>query len=599
MAFPKIFKPCPQKELKERNILREEAGSSDVLPNDTNITTATSVASFELKSTNASEAASQSTSPTGSELIPDCLQSATNTGTLCTEEHVKHRSVKRALKPRHIAMIALGGTIGTGLFMGIAKPLRNAGPVGALIAYIFVGTIIFSVTQSLGEMVTFIPVTSSFTVFSHRFLSPAFGAANGYMYWFSWAMTFAVELSVLGKVIQFWTTAVPLAAWIVIFWFLLTLSNMFPVKYYGEIEFWIAFLKVLSLVGFLIFCLCITSGAGPHGPFGFRYWRDPGAWGPGIIAEDQSEARFLGWVSSLINAAFTYQGTELVGITAGEAANPRKAVPKAIKKVILRILFFYVGSLFFIGMLVPFNDPKLTSATSFVSSSPFIIAIQNSGVSLLPSIFNGVILITIISAGNSNVYVGSRILFGLAHSNLAPQFFTRTTKTGVPFVAVLFTSLFGSLAFLELTTDGDKVFNWLLSIVAIAGFFAWLLISLSHIRFMKALEYRGISRNSLPFKAIFMPWLAYYATAFIILIILIQGFTAFAPRFNVSDFVASYISLLLFVIIWGVFQAMKKCRIFWKVEDIDLDSDRKDIEDIRWEDDSPKTFWTKVWQTLA
>lgn len=155
----------------------------------------------------------------------------------------ERREVKRKLKQRHIGMIALGGTIGTGLIIGIGPPLAHAGPVGALISYLFMGTVIYSVTQSLGEMATFIPVTSSFSVFAQRFLSPALGATNGYMYWLSWCFTFALELSVLGKVIQYWTEAVPLAAWIVIFWCLLTSMNMFPVKYYGEFEFCIASIK--------------------------------------------------------------------------------------------------------------------------------------------------------------------------------------------------------------------------------------------------------------------------------------------------------------------------------------------------------------------
>ncbi|CAL9728114.1 basic amino-acid permease [Monosporozyma unispora] len=507
--------------------------------------------------------------------------------------------VKRQLKQRHIAMIALGGTIGTGLFIGIAQPLMNAGPVGSLIAYLFMGTVIFSVTQSLGEMVTLIPVTSSFTVFSTRFLSPALGAANGYMYWFSWAVTFAVELSVVGQIIFFWTEQVPLAAWISIFWIILITVNMFPVRYYGEIEFWVAFTKVISIMGFILFCICIVCGAGPVGAFGFRYWKSPGPWGPGIISSNKYEARFLGWVSSLINAAFTYQGTELVGVTAGEAANPRKSVPKAIKKVVARILIFYILSLFLIGLLVPYNDPKLVSTETYVSKSPFIIAIQNAGVSVLPSIFNGVILLTIISAGNSNVYVGSRILYGLAKDGSAPKLFKKTTKSGVPYVSVLMTSLFGSLAYLELSVGGGKAFEWLLNVVSIAGFFAWLLISLAHIRFMKALRYRGISRDDLPYKAICMPWLAYYAVFFMIIIIITQGFTSFTPTFNKVEFVASYISLFLFIVIWLVFQIWRKCRIIWKIEDIDIDTDRKEIDDITWEEDKPQNFVQKFWMVVS
>ncbi|SCV02036.1 LAME_0G20142g1_1 [Lachancea meyersii CBS 8951] len=509
------------------------------------------------------------------------------------------REVKRALQPRHVSMIALGGTIGTGLFIGIATPLQNAGPVGALIAYMFMGSLAYSVTQSLGEMATFIPVTSSFTVFTRRFISPAFGAANGYLYCFSWCMTFALELSILGQIIEYWTFAVPNAAWIIIFWVPTVFSNFVPVAYYGEFQFWISLVKVLAIVGFLIYCLCMVCGAGVNGPVGFRYWRNPGPWGNGIVAANRDKARFLGWVSSLINAAFTYQGTELVGITAGESRDPRKTVPKAINKVFMRIVLFYIGSLFFIGLLVPFNDDKLTSDSSYAASSPFIIAMQNSGTRVLPDIFNAVILVTIISAANSNVYVGSRVLLGLAKERLAPQIFAHVNRFGVPDVAVGQVSLFGFLAFLSVSNGSQKAFDWLLNITAIAGFFAWLFISLCHIRFMQALKLHGISRGDLPFKAKFMPWGAYYAAFFIALIIVIQGFTAFAPHFDVSGFFTAYISVILFFIIWIIFQCIFRCRFINRLEDVDIDSDRRDIDATEWPEEEPKNLWGKFWAALA
>ncbi|QLQ78755.1 hypothetical protein HG537_0B01040 [Torulaspora globosa] len=507
--------------------------------------------------------------------------------------------VKRALKQRHIGMIALGGTIGTGLFVGIATPLTNAGPVGALIAYLFMGSIIYFVTQSLGEMATFIPVTSSITVFAKRFLSPAFGVANGYMYWFNWAITYAVEISVVGQVIEFWTTAVPLAAWISIFWVLVSLMNFFPVRFYGEVEFWVASVKVIAIMGYLIYALIIVCGGSSQGPIGFRYWRHPGPWGAGIIAKSKSEARFLGWVSSLINAAFTYQGTELVGITAGEAANPRKSVPRAINKVVFRIAMFYIMSLFFVGLLVPYNDPRLASTSAVIASSPFVISIQNAGTKVLPHIFNAVVMITIISAANSNVYVGSRVLYSLALSGNAPKQFAYVTKHGVPYLGVIATMLLGLLAFLVVNNNANVAFNWLINISTLAGLCAWLFISLSHIRFMQALKYRGISRNDLPFKAKLMPWGAYYAAFFVTIIIFIQGFQSFSPTFNVSGFFTAYISLIILAIIFIGCQLYYRCRFLTKIEELDIDSDRREIECVIWEEEEPKTWWDKFWAAVA
>lgn len=505
--------------------------------------------------------------------------------------------VKRELKPRHVSMIALGGTIGTGLFIGTGSALSDAGPVGALIAYIFMASIVYSLAQSIGEMATFIPITGSFTVFCTRFVSPALGASIGWLYWFSWAITFAIELSVVGQVIQFWTDAVPLAAWIGIFFVILTVLNFFPVKIYGEIEFWCASIKVIAVVGWIIYALCMVCGAGDLGPVGFRYWRHPGPWGPGILVSNVNTGRFLGWLSSLINAAFTYQGTELVGITAGESANPRKTVPRAINRVFFRILIFYIGSVLFMGMLVPFNDPLLTGESdsgTYISSSPFVIAIVNSGTKVLPDIFNAVILTTIISAGNSNIYIGSRLLYALGSSGVGPRFLTKTTPNGVPFIGVTITALIGLLGFLSVSSGSKNAFNWLVNISAVAGLLAWSSISLSHIQFMKALEYQGISRNDLPFKAKFGAAYVWYAFICIIAITIIQGFTSFWD-FTASGFLTAYISLFIFIALWFVFQFViyRGSRLIHRVQDIDIDTGRRE-EELAIEVNLNPTKWEKI-----
>lgn len=511
------------------------------------------------------------------------------------DEYADHESVlpgqvQRQLKQRHVSMIALGGTIGTGLFIGTATPIQNAGPVGSLISYVFMATIVYSIANSIGEMATYIPITGSFTVFCSRFVSPALGASVGWLYWFSWAITFAIELSVIGQVVEFWTYAVPIAAWIGIFFVVFTLLNFAPVKYYGEIEFWAASIKVIAIVGWLIYALCMVCGAGKTGPVGFRYWRNPGPMGPGILSSNENTGKFLGWLSSLVNAAFTYQGTELVGITAGESTNPRKTVPRAINRVFFRILIFYILSIFFMGMLVPYNDPAFTADGSYVASSPFVIAIVNSGTPVLPHIFNAVILTTILSAGNSNVYIGSRLLYALALGGVAPKVFLRTTKQGVPYVGVGATALIGLLAFMVVSEGASTVFNWLVNISTVAGLLAWAAISYSHIRFMKALEYNGISRDSLPFKAKLGAPYAWYALICNIIITLIQGFTSFWD-FTADAFLTAYISVFIFLGFYIVFQFFI-FRDGWElqhpIETLDIDSGRREVDAVDWEAMSPK-----------
>ena len=513
------------------------------------------------------------------------------------------QQVKRGLASRHVTMLALGGTIGSGLFIGTATPLHEAGPVNALIAYFFFGILMFSVTQSLGEMATHTPVTGSFCVFNSRYISKSIGMATNWLYWFQWPITCAVELFAISEIMKYWTDAVPNWAWMIMFYVLLTCINLFPVRYYGEIEYWVALVKIIAIIGFIIYAFCMVCGAGKTGPVGFRYWRNPGPWGAGAgLVQNTNTDRFLGWLSSLINAAFTYQGVEFTGIAAGECSNPRKTVPRAINQVIFRILIFYILTLFFVGLLVPYNDPSLTDDTTFISSSPFLISIKNSGTPVLPHIFNAVMLFTVTSAGNSDVYIGSRVLYSMAGTT-APRFFHITTKQGVPFIGVLITSSLGLLCFLKMTNSGQSVFTWLLDISATASVIDWIFVSGAHLRFMSILRSRNISRDTLPFKAFGMPFFARFAFVSLIIIIFIQGYAVFF-KFKVSDFFANYISLMLFFAIWIGSQLTIYKNEPWLIplNDVDIDSGARAIdEELLDEDDSDehKIINPKGWKEHA
>ena len=496
------------------------------------------------------------------------------------------RQVKRGLASRHVTMLALGGTIGSGLFIGTSTPLHEAGPVNALIAYFFFGILMFSVTQSLGEMATHTPVTGSFCVFNTRYISKSIGMATNWLYWFQWPITCAVELFAISEIMKYWTDAVPNWAWMIMFYVFLSCINLFPVRYYGEIEYWVALVKIIAIVGFIIYAFCMVCGAGKTGPVGFRYWRHPGPWGAGAgLVKNTDTDRFLGWLSSLINAAFTYQGVEFTGIAAGESSNPRKTVPRAINQVIFRILIFYILTLFFVGLLVPYNDPDLTDDTTFISSSPFLISIKNSGTPILPHILNAVMLFTVTSAGNSDVYIGSRVLYAMAGTT-APRFFRITTKQGVPFIGVLVTSSLGLLCFLKMTNSGQSVFTWLLDISATASVIDWIFVSGAHLRFMSILKSRGISRDTLPYKAFGMPFLAWFAFIALIIIIFIQGYAVFF-NFKASDFFANYISLMLFCVIWIGSQLTIYRKDPWLIPltDVDIDSGARIVDEEIMEDD--------------
>lgn len=476
----------------------------------------------------------------------------------------------RGLQSYHLQFIAIGGTVGTGLFLGSGEALATAGPVGCLIAFIFVGSIVFSIMTSLGEMATFIPVAGSFTVYASRFVDRSLGFAMGWIYWFSWSVTFALELVAASVIIQYWDANINIGIFIAIFWAVFTATNFLPIRHFGTFEMWFSSIKVITIIGFIIFAICIDAGAGDKGYLGFHAWVNPGPFAEYITNGDSG--KFIGFWSVLVTAGFSYQGAELVGIGAGETHDPVKNVPKAIRWTFWGIVSLFVATIFFVGLLVPSDTKELLIGTTDASASPLVIAANLAGVPVLPHIINAVLLTAVLSAANSNVYSGSRILVGLATEHNAPAFLTRTNRYGTPYFAVGLTSAIGLLAFLNLSENGGNVFGWLLNITAIAGFITWSCISVCHLRFMKALEFRGMSRKELPYAAPLQPYTTWFGLFFCVLILLTNGFTVFI-EWSTSDFFAAYVSLILFIVLFVGHKL-----VFWtkpvRIADVDLDRDR-------------------------
>ncbi|KAE8376035.1 amino acid permease/ SLC12A domain-containing protein [Aspergillus bertholletiae] len=505
------------------------------------------------------------------------------------------QELQRKLKSRHLQMIAIGGTIGTGLFISSGTAIAHSGPAGALIAYIFVGTIVFSVMSSLGEVATYLPISGSFTSYTARLVDPSLGCAMGWIYWFNWASTYAVELTATGLIIQYWDDKLSIAIFIAIFWVVITLLNFLPVGFYGEIEFWFSMIKVVTVLGFMIFAICIDAGVGKQGYLGFHTWKEPGAFAPYLIDASNPVSKFVGFWAVLIQAGFSYQGTELVGVAAGETENPEKTVPSAIRKTFIRILVFFVLTIFFMGLLVPYDNPNLITDSSNASASPMVIAAKLAGVKVLPSLINAVLLTVVLSAANSNVYSGSRVLLGLAQEKFAPPIFGWVTHRGVPYVSVAFTAAFGLLGFMNVSESGGKVFNWLVNISSVAGFICWTSISLSHLAFMRALKARDISRDTLPYKAMLQPYLTWYGLFFSTLIILTQGFTAWIPTFNVSDFFVAYICVIIFVVLYIGHKLFYRTKFVHPLE-ADLQTGR--LQNYSWETARPKTWQERLRESI-
>ncbi|KZV62415.1 amino acid permease [Peniophora sp. CONT] len=471
-----------------------------------------------------------------------------------SDSYVRPTALKRQLKNRHVAMISIGGVIGTGLFLSTATSLANGGPVGLLLGYIVVGTICYATMISLGEMISYLPIPGGHIKLAERFVDPALSFTMGWNYWYNWVIILPAELSASAVLINFWDKDTKLnPAWISICLVGVVIINLFGAGAYGEAEFIFASIKVITIVGLIILGIVIDLGGAPgHDRLGFRYWKNPG---PFVQYEGISgaEGRFLGWWAVMTNAAFSFIGTEIVAIAAGEAKNPRRNLPKAIKRVYIRILLFYIGGVIIIGLLVPSNEPRLDlGSAGTAAGSPFVIAIQNANIRALPSIINACLLSSAWSAASSDMYTSSRALYGLALSGNAPRIFAMTMKrNGLPFLAVLVSVAFALLAFMGTSAGSGKVFGWFSNMTSIAGLMTWFGICVTYIRFHAGMKAQGFDRKTLPYYTNLQPYAAWYAAVMTIVVCFFSGFRVFLKgRWDTATFVTTYLPLILFPILY-------------------------------------------------
>lgn len=483
----------------------------------------------------------------------------------------------RRLKARHLQMIAIGGSIGTGLFVGSGYALGLGGPAGVLISYVLVGYALFAVVMALGEMSVQYPVSGSFNAFFSRFVDPSWGFTLGLLYALSWLISFPSELIACSITVQYWNQSVNPAVWVAVFYVVIILINMFGVRGYGEVEFVLSIVKVIAVVGFIILSICIICGVGDQGYIGGQYWTTPGAFNHG----------FKGVCSCFISAAFSFGGVELVALAAAETANPRKALPRATKQVFWRITIFYLLTAIVIGCLVPYTDDRLLSGESSedITSSPFVIAINNGGIKVLPDIMNAVILIAVISVGNSSVYGCSRSLASLAVQGLIPKCFGYIDRAGRPLVSIMFTNAFGLLGFLVVSENQSTVFTWFFSICSLSSFFTWAAICYTHARFRWALSAQGRSLDEVAFVSPMGIWGSLSACVILLLIIVGEVWVSIWPTWNEGaasnlTFWQNCLSMPLMIFLWLGYKIYSRSlgTFMVKLEDIDLDTGRRDID---------------------
>lgn len=430
---------------------------------------------------------SGSSTSTRSQLIQrdgDCVTDA--------EDH----DLKRGLAQRHLSMMGIAGSIGTGLFLGLGVAVQQAGPLGALLGYAVVGLIVCAVQFALGEVAALLPVTGSFVRHAELLVDPAWGFAIGWNLVYGNLLSIPSEITAICVLFEFWTDTNP-ALFIVIF-IVITLAVGFAfIRVFGEVEFVFALLKIFLVVFLIILGLIINLGGIPGTErIGLRYWRDPGPFVEYIASG--SWGKFLGFWAVMTGAVFSFAGVESLAMAAAETQNPRRAIPLACKRVFARIIIFYMLAVFVVGLLVPSNDERLDGSGDSVAQSPFVIAAQAAGIPAIASFVNAIVITSAWSASNQSLLAGTRVLYGLALKGQAPKIFLRTTSWGTPYMCVLFFACFMPLSFMSLSNGAMTVFWWLVSLTAAGVLVSWASILFNHIRLRQGMRRQGIEDERLP-----------------------------------------------------------------------------------------------------
>ena len=469
---------------------------------------------------------------------------------------------KQGLHQRHIQMIALAGTIGTGLFLSSGQAIAIADPLGSFLAYTIVGLTVSSTCMAVSEMGALVPLNGGVIRYAEIFCDPALAFANGWNQIYSYLISIPAELVAAAVIVEFWIT-VNSAIWITIFGLLMIITALLFVRVYGELEFFFSMLKILLIIAINIMALVITCGGGPdQKAIGFSYWINPG---PMVQYNDipGSWGRFLGFWKAFDTALYAYSGIENFTVAAAETKNPRTAIPMAARRIFFRILIFYVLTIFMVGLVVPSDDPSLMTSTNTASQSPFVIAARNAGIKVFPSVINAVVLTSAWSSGNSNILGGSRILYAMAVHGHAPAIFKRTSRFGIPYLAVLLYGVFMALGYMTLSSSASTVFSWLQNIVSISTLVNFICICIVYLRFIYGCQKQGIDRHKeLPWAAPFQPYSTWISLIIFVLLFLTGGFSTFMKsNWSTKSFISSYLNLPLIVAVYVGHKLVMKTKI--------------------------------------
>ncbi|KKK20440.1 histidine permease [Aspergillus rambellii] len=485
-------------------------------------------------------------------------------------DHGADSGLIRSLETRHLLLFSVGSSIGMGLWLGSGTSLTNGGPVAIFLGYLLAGSIAWVLNQAVGELAVLYPVPSAFPQWTRKFIDAAPAFTVGWAYWFSAAITLANELQGIVTVLRFWDDQdkVPTAAWLSIFLVLIFLINVCAVLVFGEAEALMSIVKLFWIFIVIVCCIVISAGGAPnHHKTGFEYWNSmPFTNG------------FKGFLSVMGTCIFAMSGCELGGVVAAEAKNPRKAVPKAVNAIWLRLSLFYIIGSLMVSITVSPKDPNLFGGEG-INASPFVIAFRNAQIPGLAHAMNAIIFISVFSCGNAQAYAGTRTLVGLAGIGMAPKIFAKCDKHGRPPAAIALTFLIGGgLCYLNVSNSGSTVFGWFSNLTSLCTLYVWAMIFVCHIRFRAAWKAQGRDAQDLPWKTWTWPWGSIYGLFWCFLLIINEFYLAVWPlheKSSAETFFANYISIVAILVLYIIAKIYFRGPLWIKAQDIDLDSSRR------------------------
>ncbi|KAF2704878.1 general amino acid permease [Pleomassaria siparia CBS 279.74] len=473
----------------------------------------------------------------------------------------------RKLRGKEVQMFAIGGAIGTSLFVQMGSALPKGGPAGLFIAFLVWGSIMWSVNECFAEMVTYLPVPSPFVRFGGEWVDGALGFAMAWNFFLNMAFLVPFEIVAMNIMITYWTDKVPVEAIIVAMMVLYSILNIITVRYFGVSEFYLSIGKVVLMLGLFCFTFVTMVGGNPeHDAYGFRYWKDPGAFVSHL--EPGGTGRFLGILSCMYQASFSICGPEYISIVAAEAENPRKVLPPAFRSFVWRILVFFVGSALCMGIVIPYNDTTLAAilggdiaGSGTGAASPYIIAMQRLGIHGLPHLVNALVMTSIFSSGNGLLFAATRTLHGMSLEGFAPRFLSYCTKGGVPLWAFLVSLCFCLLAFLQSSSTSAEVMTYLVDLVTCCQLINYGFTAITYRHFYSALKAQGISRDTLPYKGRFQPYTSYVAMGGTLFMIMAGGYSLFLTGgWDIMWFFLDYGMIGFFIVAFVGYKLIKRTK---------------------------------------